>query len=460
FIRLLQNEFREFAGIADREAVTLIIDEGRSFLSRTEDTYSVIQMSLTDTWAATGAGAFTLSENALYTVEAWQVFFKKLADDGIFTVSRWYNPQNLGETGRVASLAVASLLQSGVTIPSQHIAMVTTGNIVTLLLGRQPFSEEDVARLTKVSDNLKYHIPVIPGVPPEHDVLRKIVSVRSLSELSAVVADQELNFEPPTDENPYFFNMLRLRYLRQNFKFDNGIISGNISATLTLIGLILSLFLVTLVTIIIPLLKGRSEKTTRKDYRFTWYRALYFSLIGAGFMFVEISLIQRLSIFLGHPVYALGVLLFTIIASAGIGSFLSEHLPLTRFPWIFIFPVVMAVSIMAADVFLPVLISKMITSAIPVKGAVSVIVIFPLGILMGFFFPTGMRLVHAVGDTETPWYWALNGILGVFCSALAVFFSIYLGISSNFYIAAACYAMLLICLFRMYKDHISILDKT
>ena len=94
--------------------MTLIIDDARSFLSITQEEYSIIQMSLTDTWAATGAGAFSLSENTLYTVEAWKTFLNRLSEDGIFTVSRWYNPEHLGETGRVISLASRTLLESGI----------------------------------------------------------------------------------------------------------------------------------------------------------------------------------------------------------------------------------------------------------------------------------------------------------------------------------------------------------
>jgi len=443
FIDLLQNEFREFAGLADREEVTFIVDEARSYLSRTQDKYSIIQMSLIDTWAATGAGAFSLSENALYTTEAWQIFFNRLADDGIFTVSRWYDSYNIGETGRIVSLAVASLLKSGIKNPAEHIAMITIGNISTLLLSKQAFSEQEIAKLKKVSTDLAYNFVIVPNVQPSHSVLRDIISVSSLEELSAAIADKELNYEPTTDENPYFFNMLRLQHIYLAFQsyggLSSGVLAGNLHATLTLIGLLISLFILTIVTIIFPLFAAKKES------KIIWSRALYFSLIGAGFMFVEIALIQRLSVFLGHPVYALGILLFTIIASTGIGSFLSTRLPLTR--WLFVLPLIMVSAIILTQFFLPMLISNMITSAMLKKIVVSVIVIFPLGMLMGLFFPTGMRLVK--GDTETPWYWALNGIFGVLCSALAVFFSIYFGISTNFYIAAFCYAMLLICLYYM-----------
>jgi spermidine synthase len=452
FINLLQGDLREFAGIADREEVTLVTDEARSYLARTTDRYSIIQMSLIDTWAATGAGAFSLSENVLYTVEGWQVFLSRLADDGIFTVSRWYSPNNPGEMGRALSLAVAALLETGITNPSQHIAVITSGAICTILVNKQPFSKHDIDKLYKVSSELHYTPAIIPGVPPSNNALKNILSAHSRKGLTLVIKDEPLNYEPPTDENPYFFNMLRLNHLKTAFYSPEGISRGNLIATLTLIGLILSLGIVTIATIVVPLLvKVRSQKNICALPEFLWPGALYFSLIGAGFMLVEIALIQRLSVFLGHPVYALGILLFTIIASTGLGSFLSEHFPLTRSPWVFIYPVLTALTIITIRFILTILLSHMITSAMLIKIVVSVLVIFPLGILMGFFFPTGMRLVKSVTATETPWYWALNGIFSVLCSALAVFISIYFGISANFYIATLCYMTLPPCLYSIYR---------
>jgi len=450
FIDLMQEEFREFAGIADRKEVALIVDEARSFLSRTEEKYSIIQMSLIDTWAATGAGAFSLSENALYTVEAWQVFLNRLADDGIFTVSRWHSQVNLGETGRVVSLAVATLLKSGIKNPSQHIAMITANTISTLLVSKKPFSNHDISKLKETSSDLQFSVAVLPTVPPSNKVLREIVSANSLKELSVTIADERLNYEPPTDENPYFFNMLRLNHIRPSFDSFPGLVRGNLIASLSLAGLILSLFLLTMATIVFPLVVGvRSANSSYGPHKLFWSGALYFSLIGAAFMFVEIALIQRLSVFLGHPVYALGILLFTIIISAGVGSLISEYLPLARSPWIFIFPIITALAIILIRFMLITVVANMITSAMLNKIVISILLIFPLGMLMGFFFPTGMRLVKSVRTTETPWYWALNGIFGVLCSALAVFFSIYHGISTNFYVASICYATLPIFLYNM-----------
>lgn len=452
FIDLLETKFRDFAGLADHPGVSLVVDEARSYLSRTDQRYTTIQMSLIDTWAATGAGAFSLSENGLYTTEAWQVFLDRLTDDGIFTVSRWYSPDTVNETGRVVSLAVATLQEYGITHPERHIALIGADNVSTLLISRQPFSAQDIAQLNQVVTELQYRPLIVPGTVPENPLLRAMLAASSREALLAAIRDEPLNYTPPTDENPYFFNMLRLDRMDVLAKGGTGVISGNLAATRTLIGLVICLLIFTVITIVLPLfLKARATATGSMPI--VWSAAAYFSLIGAGFMCVEIALMQRLSVFLGHPVYALGILLFTIIASTGVGSFLSDRLPLTRAPWIFVAPIMTALAILAMRFILSGVIAAMITSPMGTKILVSILLLFPLGLLLGLFFPTGMQLVRASGTDETPWYWALNGIFGVLCSAVAVLISIYFAISVNFYIGVACYSLLVVCLGRMRRMH-------
>lgn len=459
FIDLLQNEFRDFAGVANRKEVTLVVDEARSFLSRTDQRFAVIEMSVIDTFAATGAGAFSLSENALYTVEAWQVFLNRLTDDGIFTVSRWYNPTNIGETGRAASLAVAALLRLGVTDPSQHIAMLATDKISTLLVSKQPFTAQEIAALQQLSADLVFEPVMIPGITPNHEVLARIAAATSPEGLTQAISQETLNYAPSTDEQPYFFNMLRLDRIQWQMVFGAsdeqlGTGGGNLKATLTLGTMILTLFVLTLATIVFPLLfwQQRDDQSQGMSPGFA-YGAVYFSLIGAGFMFVEIALAQRLSVFLSHPVYALGIVLFTIIASTGIGSYLSDYLPLTRAPWVFLYPVLMAAAIFGVQSVLSSLLVNMITAAILTKTLTAILVILPLGLLMGLFFPTGMKLAQSTNAAEAPWYWALNGIWGVLCSSIAVFISIYISVSLNFMIAAVCYVLLPLCMVGMYRAH-------
>jgi hypothetical protein len=450
FIALLRGPFREFAGIAGRQGVRLIVDEARSYLSRTDEVFTVIQMSLIDTWAATGAGAFSLSENSLYTEEAWNVFYHRLSDDGVLTVSRWHNPRNLGETGRLASLAVASLLRMGITEPSRHIAMVTAGNISTLLLTRRPFDAQDVEKLRDVCRELQYEYVVVPGQPPVDPTLRGILSSASAEELDRSVEKGYFNIAPPTDEDPYFFNMLRLRNVMRLAGNEPGVIRGNIIATQTLLGLILTLLVLSVVTIIVPLsTRARKERAAGNRGSFLSAGAVYFSLIGAGFMCIEIGLVQRLSVFLGHPIYALGILLSTIIASAGVGSFMSERISVHQSRLLLALPVLTGLMVIVEQQALRMLVSALITSPISVRIAVSVATIFPLGILLGFFFPIGMRLAKSVLESEMAWYWGLNGVFGLLFTALAVFLSIYSGISTNFYAGAACYGAVAICLRQM-----------
>jgi spermidine synthase len=460
FINLLQNQYRQFANIADRKEVTLVTDEARSYLSRNDAKFSFLQMSLIDTWASTGAGAMTLSENSLYTVEAWRLFIDRLADDGVFTVSRWYGPANLGETGRLVSLAVEALLLSGAERPSDHLALVTSGKCATLIVSRRPLTPEDNEKLVATCKKLGYSLTASPVTATENQVLRDILSCRSREELRANTRSSTWRLDAPTDEEPYFFNMLRLEGIPDLLKHHGieGVQVGNLYATITLLGLILALAVLTVATILVPLiLRNRIGEAAADQPSILWAGAFYFSLIGCGFMLLEIAMIQRLSVFLGHPVYALGVLLFAIILSTGIGSFLSEQLPLTRMPWALLYPAVACAAILVTRFVLAYLTKEMVPAPMSTKIVVSIAAIFPVGVVLGFFFPAGMRLVRSIHPQETPWYWALNGIFGVLSSAVAVFISIFLGISINFYLSAICYALVLVCVLSLLssRKHIS-----
>lgn len=450
FIDLLKNEFSEFAGLAHREDVELVVDDARSYLSTTTERFSVIQMSLIDTWAATGAGAFSLTENALYTTEAWNMFLGRLTEDGLFTVSRWHNPDNVGESGRAVALAVAALLEAKVEKPSRHIAMITADRVSTLLISRKPFSEQDIERLNEVGHTLGYDIVHLPGHLPEDTDLRGLLSAHTMEELREAASGKTLNYLPATDERPYFFNMLKLNNLDLAMRSEGGVLRGNLVATLTLLVLLACLVVGTILTIVVPLtLRSRKIGKPVANRSVFVSGALYFSLIGASFMFVEIALIQKLSVFLGHPIYALGILLFTIILSMGIGSWLAELLPMTRRWWLAGFPLITAAAILAESAILKIVLAEMMTYPLGTKIMVAVLLLSPLGVFLGFFFPVGMNLASKSVGTDTPWFWALNGIFGVLSSALAVFISIYASISLNLYLASAGYACCVFFLIRL-----------
>lgn len=434
FVELLEGRFREFVGVADAPGVELVADEARSWLSRTDERFDVVQMALVDTWAATGAGAFSLTENTLYTVEAWGMFLKRLTTDGVLTVSRWHNAGNVGEAGRVVSLAVAALLDAGVENPRAHIVMLSSGGVATLIVGREPLGADDVTLLEAEALLRAFRVEITPTRTSPTPILAAIVSSRTTAQLDAAVSGFPLDFSPPTDESPYFFNVLRLSRLDALAQFaGRGVVEGNLRATGTLLATLGTLALGVALTVVAPLMRGGRGGRVRPAF------ALYFALIGAGFMFVEIGMLQRLTVLLTHPVYALGVILFTIILSAGVGSLLSDGL--TRF-WALPLAMVTAVGVWGASLATEYAAMTLMTAGMPLRVLAAVALIAPLGVLLGVFFPLGMRYARALQDEGVAWYWALNGIAGVLCAALAVFVAVYAGIEWNFTIAALCYAAL------------------
>src|SRR5918999_2872196 len=323
-----------FTNLATIPGVRFVADEGRSWLARSRESFDVIQMSLVDTWAATGAGAFTLSENGLYTVDAWKIFFSRLSPRGVLTVSRWYEPAFPDETGRMVSLAVATLLEMGVRQPRRHLFLAAQRRIATLVLSKTPLSASDVEALEKAATSYEHEMLITPSREPASRVLSRIVNASDLSVLRSFTSSLPFDLTPPTDARPFFFNQLPLSRPLQALAFarevlaksseGGGVRRGNLVATVTLLILFLIALMLVFAALVIPLRSALNDVGVRH----ATYGTLYFSLIGVGFMMIEIALLQRMSIFLGHPVYSLSVLLSTLILSTGIGSFLSEKLPL------------------------------------------------------------------------------------------------------------------------------------
>jgi hypothetical protein len=170
---------------------------------------------------------------------------------------------------------------------------------------------------------------------------------------------------------------------------------------------------------------------------------LYFMLIGIGFMSVEIGLLQRMSVFLGHPIYALSIVLFSLILATGLGSMASDRLELSNMRRLCAWAVLTGAYFLVLPMILPSITLAYDGEELTTRAAIAVALIAPGGFLMGWGFPTGMRLVSRVDRTPTPWFWGINGACGVLASALAVAISIAVGISVTIVIGAICYLMLI-----------------
>jgi SAM-dependent methyltransferase len=446
FVRLLTelDDYADYVGLRNLAGISFVVDEARSWFARSRESFDIIQMSLIDTWAATGAGAFTLSENGLYTVEAWRIFLQRLSPGGVFTVSRWHAAGEVNETGRMVSLAVATLFDLGVAAPARHVFLATSGRIATLIVAKEPLTPAMIDRLRGATEELGFDVLISPDEPPRSPVLREIVNSASRAQLEAYTAGLPRDLTPADDERPFFFNQLPLQRPLQTLQIAlhplrEGINSGNVLATATLGLLFLVALLLVLATIVIPLRPALRDVGARLAVGGT----LYFALIGIGFMCVEIGLLQRLSVFLGHPVYALSIVLFAIILTTGLGSLLSDRLPLDTPRRLAAWSLLAGGYLIHLPLWLPQLTLAFDGEVLLLRALLGALIIAPGGVLIGWGFPTGMRLIAALDATPTPWFWGINGAAGVLASALAVAVSIAFGISTTLVIGAVCYWLLM-----------------
>jgi hypothetical protein len=462
-VDLHRGPMAEFAGLTKIPGVELVTAEARSYMVTETRRFSVIMMSLIDTWASTGAGSYSLSEHGLYTVEAWQVFVDRLEDDGVFTVSRSYYPTSPGETARMIALGMEVLWQRGAQDPRKHLIVLQNFNaddlnIATLLLSPTPFSKRDVDRMQRTAAKMGFTMLATPRRGPLHDgLLKDLWAVESRDELHRWAKSQTLDLTPPTDDRPFFFNMLKPRaWLSDPERVDELDIAslGNLRATQTLAYATLISLLLTLLTVVGPLL--RRWQSLRDISRGDLLAATaYFALIGLGFMFVEIGLLSRLSVFLGHPTLALAVLLGGIILFTGVGSLLSNRIAIERAGRLArVYPVVPLALVGIAVVASGPLSHAFVGGGIVVRVTVALVTVAIPALGMGLGFPLGLRLVQRRRELEGgpdlgPWLWGINGAAGVCASGLALACSMIWGVPVTLGVGASCYALLLACTWRL-----------
>jgi hypothetical protein len=440
----VNRTYGDFTGHLDRHPkVTFVNDEARSYITRSSEQFDIIQVSLIDTWAATAAGAFVLSENSLYTVEAWTLFLEHLTPDGVLTFSRWYFEDNPAEMYRLTSLATTALMQSGITAPRNHIVAIgrigdqggsVPDGVGTILVSRQPFSAQDLNTLEAVAADLQFDVLVSPRSAPD----ATFAAIASGKNLEQLVENFPLDIAAPTDNSPFFFHMLRLRDMFRAGLTNQGVMTMNLVAVYILGTLLVVVVGLTLLCIVVPLML--TAKRTALGGSFPLF--LFFSGIGLGFMLVEISQMQRLIVFLGHPTYSLSVVLFALLLSSSLGSYSTQRIGNGRLAGSATVRLLLLLCVLVIfGVATPSAIDAFAGATTPVRIAVAVALLFPLGLFMGMAFPLGMKLASARSESLTPWLWGINGATSVCASVLAVVVAINAGISASFWFGFTCYAV-------------------
>jgi hypothetical protein len=435
-------DYISYTNLATLPDSRIINSEARSWLSRSTEKFDIIQMSMIDTWASTGAGAFALSENSLYTTGAFRIFLGNLNPNGVLTVSRWYTAESYSDIGRLISMSVSTLLDMGVKEPWKNIYIAQSARISTFILGRDALTPEQLESLNAKVRDLDYTIIASPEKIPENPLVAKIYKAESIEQLESSLRGLPFDLRPSTDMRPFFFNQTYvtkpLEVIKQalSMSIQAANARGHAVATLNLYLIILLSLGMAALLLLPPLKQGLPD--VKKG--FIVAGSAYFILIGVGFMLVEITLMQIMSMFLGHPVYGLGIVLFSLILSTGIGSMISEFIPVNTVKraalWLAL--LVLYTILLASNIEM--LLNQFIQADLIVRILVCVGVILPEGILLGFGFPTGIRLVQNISSKMSTWFWAVNGAAGVVASALAILISIGWGLDKTMLLAGVLYA--------------------
>jgi hypothetical protein len=450
-LRTVNERFGGFTGHLDRDPrVRFVNDEARSYVARSADRFDLIQISLIDTWAATAAGAFVLSENAIYTSEAWRTFISHLTPDGMLSVSRWYYRDNPAEMYRTLTLAVNALNANGVANPRAHIAIVrnmtvanrpeTPDGVGTLIVSRRPFTTEETSTIERTARALQFEVMLSPASSRD-----RLFEALAGPDAAVAIAGYRLRINPPSDDSPFFFNMLRLRDLARTDLLRSGKQSNNLIAVATLGILLATVLVLTVLCIFVPLAARRADARGARPL------LVYFSAIGLGFMLIETSQMQRLIIALGHPTYALTVVLFGLLVSSGMGSYLTAGADAARGS----LRLAILIAVLAATgLATPSVVHATAAGSTPVRVAAALALLFPAGIMLGMAFPLGMKIASASGRVAalTPWLWGLNGAASVVASVLSVCIALTWSISTAFWTGCAAYAVALAAYIRAVRD--------
>jgi spermidine synthase len=448
---IMRGRYADYAlHLYDRPEVHIHVTDGRSYLRSTPQRFDVVQMTLVDTWASTAAGAFALSENNLYTVEAFREYFEHLKPGGMIAITRW-EFRRPREALRVVSVAMQALHSLGIADPARNFIVASQGPLdedgipVVVLAKKSAFTPEEEsavqAHFKKYAGLAALYLPSSPAKNP----FAELIASNDPHQFSQ---SYSYNVAPVSDNAPFFFFTLKPgQILAEGLRRQGIDWKVNLGVLVLILVLVISLAAV-LAFLILPLaLQGGRQSPLP---------LLYFVAVGLGYILVEIAFIQRFVLFLGHPTFALTVVIFLLMLSSGAGSLFSRRwLPRTELAWR---PITLVIAALLVDVFfLPDWLEAWVGLGLYSRIAISGLLLAPLGFVMGMPFPTGLRALAAspivdvpsgasVDDNAVEWAWAMNAAASVLGSVLAMVIAIQFGLTVTLTCGAAAYLLALFLL--------------
>lgn len=435
-VQSITSIYNDYAGgLFTGPNVEIHVAEGRHFLSRDKNQYDVIQLTGVDTFTALSSGAYALTENYLYTVEAMEDFRDHLTPNGVLSFSRWYfvPPR---ETLRLAATMIEAMENGGAETPARHIVIISGPSWAETLMKNSPFTPEEVQAIRQWAEDNTFRILYDPfhHMNSEYDYL--LNANGTLRE--DFYQQYPCNVQPSTDDRPFFFHYYKWSNL---FKMNVETGHGNpvTRFPLGLLTLLLSLVQILLFAgfgIMNPLRRLQQSLFARPG---TVATLTYFSALGLGFIFVEITLIQKLMVFLGGPTYSFSIALFAILLFSGLGSFFARQWDLRSGRTLLMLAGSVMGLILAVSLVLDRAIPHLLDYGLTGRAIVAVLIVAPLAFTMGMPFPLGIRILTCYCPDWIPWAWGTNSFMSVFGSIFCIFLSMHLGFRWVFIIAGLIY---------------------
>lgn len=452
-VELVREDFADFAGhIYEADNVSVHVAEARGFVSRERRVFDLIELAQVDSFGASAAGLYALSESYLYTVEALQTYLAHLAPNGYLSISRWVKlPPR--DTLKLFATAIEALRQMGIKDPENRLMLIRGWQTSTLLIKNGQFSEGEIARMRHFCRERAFDPAYYAGMQTaeanRYNVLQQPYFYAAATALLGqtgrdFMQQYKFNLEPATDDRPYFFHFFKWPLLPELWHLRG---QGGLPLLewgyLVLAATLLQAALASLLLILLPLgfLKRRDHNEPFAVSRSKVL--LYFFSLGLAFLFLEIAFIQKFILFLSHPLYAAAVVLSAFLIFAGLGSNYSKTMAERTGRRIAVRRGVGIIVVVGGCYLLMLnsLLAVLVGLPDAAKIAITLLLIAPIAFAMGIPFPLAMAQLGEAAPVLLPWAWGVNGCASVLSAVIATLLAIHFGFSMVVLLALLLYIL-------------------
>jgi hypothetical protein len=419
---------------------------GRGYLFSFNKKFDIIDLSV---MGSMPSGSFGFSEDYRFTVEAFTEYLSHLNIDGILALNLFIIPPPRTEL-RLINTVVVALEELGIKDPGRHIAALRSWGTISIIVKMSELSKNDIATMRNFAGTRRFDLLYYPGISesetnlyirmPSNEYFDAFNSLISNETRDRFNEDYIFDIRPVHDENPFFHYYLKLGNIREIYRLMGGKWQYFIEEGYLLPVIFLQVMFLSILLILLPAVKLRGSSSVNSSLIFS---LSYFALLGIGFMFVEISFIQRMILLLENPPYAVASVISSMLISSGIGSLLSQHFKLLHKPRVII---VLSLIILLYGLFLPRMTGIIYPYSLNTKIFFVFFVLMPAGILMGIPFPIGLSHLSKNNPQLVPWAWAVNGYFSVLAPILAIMLAISAGFTMVIIIGTLVYVFAFFCL--------------